>query len=68
MARPESPPLRSLEEGEADDLEFQGGLTTKQINIRDDPTEDLHRHLKGACDWIEASLQKSVEHGDTKAN
>lgn len=31
-------------------------LSSKHINIKDDPTEDIIQHLKKACDWIQTSL------------
>lgn len=41
-------------ESYAPDIEHQ--LVRKQIDINDDPTEDILCHLKDACDWIEVSL------------
>lgn len=43
----------------------------KQININDDPTEDIICHLKDACDWIEKALseqRESVENSFKRRN
>ncbi|RFU26809.1 hypothetical protein B7463_g9532, partial [Scytalidium lignicola] len=34
-------------------------IIQKHIDIDDDPTEDILRYLKEACDWIDESLQSS---------
>jgi dual specificity phosphatase 12 len=57
ITRPEDiPNFTSKDYGETHAPESQQPLVTKQIDINDDPTEDILCHLKDACDWIEASL------------
>jgi len=56
VTQPGSPQSSSRDNAETNASASKYELTTKYINIQDDPTEDLLQHLKEACDWIEASL------------